>query len=56
MLKIWKGKDEAVAEAQDMLLKRATANGLASLGKFVHEAGAAAGAGGASLFERNYTY
>ena len=54
VLKAWMGKTENVAAAQAELLKRATANGLASKG--VYTAGAGGAAGEESLFEKNRVY
>merc|ERR1712236_102781 len=54
-LKAWSGKSEQVKAGQDELLKRATANGAASLGKYV--AGTVGGAAGeAGLFVKNHQY
>merc|ERR1712121_466457 len=54
-LKAWSGKSEQVRAGQDELLKRATANGAASLGKYV--AGTVGGAAGeAGLFVKNHQY
>jgi fructose-bisphosphate aldolase class I len=55
VLKIWAGKPENIKAAQDMLLLRAKANSLASLGKYEGQ-GAAAGAAGESLFVANHAY
>ncbi|KAL0867924.1 hypothetical protein ABMA27_008600 [Loxostege sticticalis] len=53
--KTWAGKDENVKKAQAELLKRAKANGLASLGKY--EAGLlASAAGDSSNFSTNHKY
>ncbi|XP_054280127.1 fructose-bisphosphate aldolase-like isoform X2 [Macrosteles quadrilineatus] len=55
VLKAWGGKPENVKAAQAELLKRAKANGEASLGKY--EAGSIAGkAGDSSLFIKNHAY
>jgi fructose-bisphosphate aldolase, class I len=54
VLKVWGGKPENVAAAQEALLKRARANGQAAIGKY---AGDAADANSKqSLYVRNYTY
>lgn len=54
VLKAWGGKDDAVKAGQDELLKRAKANGDASLGKY---AGGVAGAAAAdSLFIKDHAY
>lgn len=51
----WKGKDENVKAAQDELMKRAKANSLASLGKYV--AGSISSLdGGQSLFVAKHSY
>lgn len=53
--KAWNGKDANVKKAQDELLKRAKANGLASLGKYV--AGSTTSvAGGKSNFNKSHAY
>eukprot|EP01135_Chromosphaera_perkinsii_P009264 Nk52_evm16s1705 gene=Nk52_evmTU16s1705 len=52
-LKAWQGKRENVKAAQEVLLKRAKANGEANLGKYT---GGAAGVSSGSLFEANYSY
>lgn len=55
VLRAWGGKKENVKAAQTELLKRAKANGDASLGKYV--AGSAVGAAGdSSLFVQNHAY
>lgn len=55
VLRAWAGKPENVPAAQQELLKRAKANGDASLGKYV--AGSVVGAGAdASLFVQNHAY
>lgn len=55
VLRAWNGKKENIAAAQAELMKRAKANGEASLGKYV--AGSVVGAGaGASLFVANHAY
>jgi len=55
VLKAWGGKADNVKAGQDELLKRAKANGLASLGKY--QAGSVAGkAGDSSLFIKNHAY
>jgi len=54
VLKAWQGKPENVPAAQAELLKRAKANGLASVGKYV--AGNAGVAGDESLFEKDRVY
>jgi fructose-bisphosphate aldolase class I len=51
----WHGKDENVAAAQAVLIKRARANSLAALGKYTGEEGDAAAAA-ADLFEANRVY
>ncbi|KAK3587070.1 hypothetical protein CHS0354_014940 [Potamilus streckersoni] len=54
VLKTWKGQDDNVKAAQEELMKRAKANGLASMGKYkgnVHSA-----AGDQSLFVEKHTY
>uniref|UniRef100_A0A0K0F7B1 Fructose-bisphosphate aldolase n=1 Tax=Strongyloides venezuelensis TaxID=75913 RepID=A0A0K0F7B1_STRVS len=53
-IKAWAGKDENVHAAQEVLLKRARANSLASLGKYAGEAGDATA--GESLFVANHAY
>lgn len=53
-LQAWKGKDENVAEAQTVLLARARANGLASMGKYT--GGCGGDAATASTFVKNYVY
>ncbi|CAH2052481.1 unnamed protein product, partial [Iphiclides podalirius] len=53
--KTWAGKDENVKKAQAELIKRAKANGLASLGKY--DAGTiATAAGDSSNYSRNHKY
>jgi len=55
VLRAWNGKKENVKAAQDELLKRARANGLASVGKYA--AGSVVGAGAdATLFVANHAY
>jgi len=51
VLKIWKGKDNNIEIAQKELQKRATANGLAAMGKYTNEEDL-----GISLHEKNYVY
>lgn len=51
VLDIWRGLPENVILAQNMLLHRAKANGLASIGKYTCEDDA-----GKSLHEKNYVY
>ena len=52
-VKTWAGKPENVKAAQDALLVRATANGLAQLGKYQ---GSTDSAASESLFVDNYKY
>ena len=52
-LKAWSGKSEQVKAGQVEFLKRATANGLASQGKYTGGSGLA---GGESLFVANHQY
>lgn len=54
VLKAWQGKADNVANAQEQLLKRATANGLAAKGEYGGGAGGKAGA--ESLHEANRNY
>ncbi|KAL8611354.1 hypothetical protein ACOMHN_014409 [Nucella lapillus] len=54
VLVAWKGKDENVAGAQAELLKRAKANGEASMGKYA--GGVAGAADGQSLFVAGHAY
>ncbi|XP_056630267.1 fructose-bisphosphate aldolase-like [Diorhabda carinulata] len=55
VLRAWQGKDENVQAGQQELLKRAKANGEASMGKYV--AGSVEGkAGDAGLFIKNHAY
>ncbi|VDP14866.1 unnamed protein product [Heligmosomoides polygyrus] len=54
VLKAWQGKDENVEAAQKVLLHRAQANGMASLGKYEGED--AAGAAAESLFIAKHSY
>jgi len=54
VLKAWSGKAENVPAAQEALLVRAKANGLATLGQYVAD-GSAQGES-ESLFESNYVY
>ena len=52
-IKTWAGKPENVVAAQEVLFKRAKANGEAQLGKY---AGATDGSGKDSLFVKGYVY
>lgn len=54
VLKVWKGQDANVKAAQNELLKRARANGAASVGEYT--GGESAAAAGESLFVANHTY
>lgn len=54
VLAAWQGKDENVQAAQQELLKRAKANGEASLGKYL--GGTEGAAGGKSLFVKDHAY
>eukprot|EP01139_Manchomonas_bermudensis_P009476 Amastigsp_a339247_4639.p2 type:complete len:366 gc:universal Amastigsp_a339247_4639:1140-43(-) len=54
VLKIWAGKDENVAAAQEMLRVRARANGLANLGQYNVDPSTIGESG--SLFEKAYVY
>jgi len=54
VLKAWQGKKENIPAAQKELLKRAKANGLASVGKYV--GGSSGTAGDESLFEKDRVY
>ncbi|XP_022340550.1 fructose-bisphosphate aldolase-like [Crassostrea virginica] len=54
VLKAWQGKNENVKAAQDQLLARARANGLAAMGKY--QGGQAGKASGESLFVANHAY
>lgn len=54
VLAAWQGKAENVARAQQELLKRASANSAAALGKYT--GGSTGTAGGESLFEANRNY
>jgi len=54
VLKAWQGKNENVKQAQAELLKRASSNGAAALGKYV--GGAAGAADDQSLFVANHAY
>lgn len=54
VLKAWQGKDENVKGAQEELMKRAKANGLAAVGKFT--GGLAGTAGSDSLFVAQHAY
>lgn len=54
VLKAWGGKPENIPAAQAELLKRAKANGLAAVGKYVSSG--AGVAGDESLFEKNRVY
>lgn len=56
VLKVWAGKDENVAAAQEMLRVRARANGLATLGRYEGSGEAAGAEAGSSLFEKAYVY
>lgn len=51
VLDIWRGNDANVHAAQQMLLHRANANGLAAMGKYIDEENT-----GKSLHETNYVY
>ncbi|OXB70626.1 UNVERIFIED_CONTAM: hypothetical protein H355_012316 [Colinus virginianus] len=53
-LKAWKGNPANKAEAQKVLLERATANSEAQLGKY--KGGAGGASAGASLYEKRYVY
>lgn len=56
-LSTWSGKPENVATAQEVLLKRARANSLASVGKYVLDATDEQNAAAAqSLFVANHAY
>jgi hypothetical protein len=54
VLAAWQGKVENLKAAQDELLKRSKADGLAALGKY--SGGAAGAAGGKSLFVADHKY
>ncbi|XP_044007314.1 fructose-bisphosphate aldolase-like isoform X2 [Aphidius gifuensis] len=54
VLKAWGGKADQVAAAQDELIKRAKANGDASVGKYA--GGVSGAAGDAGLFVANHAY
>jgi len=54
VLKVWGGKKENFKKAQEALLVRARANGLASLGKYTGDANSADAA--ASSYVQNYKY
>ncbi|CAG2060405.1 unnamed protein product [Timema podura] len=55
VLKAWGGKPQNIKAAQNELLKRAKANGLAALGKY--EQGSITGkAAGEGLFVKNHAY
>ncbi|RUS89664.1 hypothetical protein EGW08_002585 [Elysia chlorotica] len=54
VLAAWQGKDENIQDAQNELLKRAKANGEASLGKYKGDQGGAAG--NKSLFVKDHAY
>jgi len=54
VLKAWGGKDDNIKAAQATLLKRATDNGAAAVGKF--GGGSAGGAGGESQYVANHSY
>jgi fructose-bisphosphate aldolase, class I len=51
VLDTWKGEDANIKLSQDVLLLRAKANGLASLGKYTNDEDV-----GKSLYETNYVY
>ncbi|CAH0713561.1 unnamed protein product, partial [Brenthis ino] len=53
--KIWNGKDENISRAQQELLKRAKANGLASLGKYVGGS-VTSSASDTSNYSKNHKY
>ena len=55
VLKEWMGKDENILNAQTQLLKRAKANGLASIGKYEGEE-SSIGVNNPSLHVDNYSY
>jgi len=54
VLKAWGGKDENIKAGQEELLKRASSNGAAAVGKY--EGGVGGAAGGDSLFVANHAY
>jgi len=54
VIKVWAGKDENIAKAQEALLMRAQANSLACQGKY--QGGAGGEAAHQSTFEAKYTY
>jgi len=54
VLKAWGGQDANIKAAQEELLKRASGNGAAAVGKY--EGGGAGAAGGDSLFVANHAY
>ncbi|XP_048768054.1 fructose-bisphosphate aldolase-like [Ostrea edulis] len=54
VLKAWQGKDENLKAAQEQLLTRAKANGLAAVGKY--QGGGAGKASGESLFVADHRY
>jgi fructose-bisphosphate aldolase class I len=54
VLKVWGGKKENVAKAQEALLVRARANGLASVGKYTGDANSASAS--ASSYVKDYKY
>lgn len=54
VLKAWQGKDENVKAAQEQLIVRAKANGLAALGQY--KGGVAGDAAGESLFVAKHSY
>jgi fructose-bisphosphate aldolase, class I len=53
-LKAWKGSDENISAAQDVLVARARANGQANLGQYT--GGAGGDAANASTFVKGYVY
>lgn len=54
VIKVWGGKPENVAKAQEVYEQRARANGLANLGQYTGDA--ATDLAAASLYEKNYKY
>ena len=54
VISAWKGKDENIQAAQQELLKRAHANGLAAVGKY--HGGEAGSAASKSLFVKDHAY
>jgi fructose-bisphosphate aldolase class I len=54
VLQVWKGKKENTEAAQQALLVRARANGMANLGKYAGEA--ASSTSKKDMFEKGYTY